>query len=215
MAPEGFTFPIGSQIWAPLAFDPAEPPSRTARYLTVVARLAPGRTLEEAQAQMTVVADRLAREHPKENRDRGARVYTLAQGTMDQGLGPILALWQAAAGFVLLIGDAAAADRRGARAHRRGPRGRRAGGPGQPRAGRALLPRPPRRRPRSARRAAGGVTARRRFSPGSPASAKTALRVRGETRKRNSRSRIQERSNRGQEARSLRIQEHAERSTHS
>ena len=103
VAPEGFTFPIGSQIWAPLAFDPAEPPSRTARYLTVVARLAPGRTLEEAQAQMTVVADRLAREHPKENRDRGARVYTLAQGTMDQGLGPILALWQAAAGFVLLI----------------------------------------------------------------------------------------------------------------
>ncbi len=103
VAPEGFTFPIGSQIWAPLAFDPAEPPSRTARYLTVVARLAPGRTLEEAQAQMTVVADRLAREYPKENRDRGARVYTLAQGMMDQGLGPILALWQAAAGFVLLI----------------------------------------------------------------------------------------------------------------
>jgi putative ABC transport system permease protein len=103
VAPEGFTFPIGSQIWAPLSFDPAEPPSRTARYLTVVARLAPGRTLEEAQAQMTVVADRLAREYPRENRDRGVRVYTLAQGMMDQGLGPILALWQAAAGFVLLI----------------------------------------------------------------------------------------------------------------
>ncbi|HEX5761219.1 MAG TPA: ABC transporter permease [Thermoanaerobaculia bacterium] len=103
VAPAGFSFPSGSEIWAPLAFDPAEPVSRTIRNLTVVGRLAPGRTLEDAQAQMTVVADRLAREHPRENRDRGVRVYTLAQGMMDVGLGPMLSLWQAAAGFVLLI----------------------------------------------------------------------------------------------------------------
>jgi putative ABC transport system permease protein len=101
--PPGFSFPMGSEMWAPLAFDPAKPISRTSRYLTVVGRLAPWRTLEDAQAQMAVLADRLARAYPEANRDRGARVYTLAQGMMDEGLGPMLSLWQASAGFVLLI----------------------------------------------------------------------------------------------------------------
>ncbi len=103
VAPERFDFPMGSDVWAPLAFDPAEPVSRTAHYLSVVGRLAPGKTLEDAQAQMAVVADRLARDYPEANRDRGARVYTFEQGMLDEGLGPILSLWQASAGFVLLI----------------------------------------------------------------------------------------------------------------
>jgi putative ABC transport system permease protein len=103
IAPAGFDFPMGSQVWAPLAFTPEVAELRTSHYLTAIARVAPGRTLEDAQAQMAVVAERLEREYPEANRGRGVRVYTLAQGMMDEGLGPILSLWQASALFVLLI----------------------------------------------------------------------------------------------------------------
>ena len=90
---------MGSQIWAPLAFDAEAAGNRRARYLTGIGRLAPGRTLDEAQAQMAAIGERLARDHPDTNRDRAARVYTLGDGMMDIGLGPILSLWQASAGL--------------------------------------------------------------------------------------------------------------------
>ena len=103
VAPPRFRFPDGAEIWAPIAFDPKSPPPRAPRYLTVIGRLRDGRTLEDAQAQMTVIADRLARDFPDTNRDHGARVYTLTNGMLDEGSGPILSLWQASAFVVLLI----------------------------------------------------------------------------------------------------------------
>jgi putative ABC transport system permease protein len=103
IAPKGFQFPQGADVWAPLAFDADAAAKRSSRYLTVIGRLARGRTMEDAQAQMSVVADRLAREHPESNKDRGVRVYTLRQGMIDVGLGPMLSLWQASGVFVLLI----------------------------------------------------------------------------------------------------------------
>ena len=102
MAPR-FSFPDGAEIWSPLSFDPKTAPRRDNRYLTVIGRLQPGRTLEEAQSQLSVMATRLAREYPDANRDHGVRVYTLTQGMLDVGLGPILSLWQASAVIVLLI----------------------------------------------------------------------------------------------------------------
>ena len=63
-----------------------------------------------AKAQMAVINDRLAEQHPDTNRGFDVRVYTLAQGMMDIGIGPILALWQASAAFVLLIACANVAN---------------------------------------------------------------------------------------------------------
>jgi putative ABC transport system permease protein len=103
VAPPRFGFPDGAEIWAPIAFDPKQAPRRDARHLTVIGRLQPGKTLEDAQAQMSVIAERLAREYPDANRDHGVRVFTLTQGMMDQGTGSILALWQTSAIVVLLI----------------------------------------------------------------------------------------------------------------
>ena len=104
VAPQGFDFPMGAEVWAPLAFDATAAAQRTSRYLTVIGRLAPGASLEDARAQMTVIAERLQQQYPATNRDRGVRVYTLSDGMLDPGLTPILALWQAAALFVLIIG---------------------------------------------------------------------------------------------------------------
>jgi putative ABC transport system permease protein len=104
IAPEGFDFPMGAEVWAPLAFDAKTAEQRTRRYLTVIGRLAPGASLTEAQSQMAVIAERLQQQHPATNRDRGVRVYKFSDGMVDPGLTPILALWQAAALFVLIIG---------------------------------------------------------------------------------------------------------------
>jgi putative ABC transport system permease protein len=103
IAPARFGFPDGAEIWAPIAFDPKQAPPRDVRYLTVIGRLQPGKTLEDAQSQMSVVAERLARDYPNANRDRGVRVFTLTQGMLDEGTGSILALWQTSALVVLLI----------------------------------------------------------------------------------------------------------------
>jgi putative ABC transport system permease protein len=106
IAPASFDFPMGSQLWVPLAFDAQAAGQRDRRFLSVIGRLAPGRTLDEAHAELATIALRLEQAHPDANRGRGARVYTLAQGMMDIGLGPILSMWQASALFVLLIGCA-------------------------------------------------------------------------------------------------------------
>jgi putative ABC transport system permease protein len=103
VAPAGFSFPLGSQLWAPLAFDENAAARRSDRALSVIARLAPGNTIDEASAQMAVIAERLAQQYPESNKGHGARVVTLIRGIGDPALGPIAVMWQAAAGFVLLI----------------------------------------------------------------------------------------------------------------
>ena len=110
IAPKNFDFPLGAEIWGALAFNAETAANRRSRYLTVIGRLAPGRTLEDAKAQMAVINERLTADHPDTNRGFNARVYTLAQGMLDVGLGPILSLWQASAIFVLLIAGANVAN---------------------------------------------------------------------------------------------------------
>ena len=101
--PPRFAFPDGSQIWAPVAFDPKTPPSRTARYVTPIGRIKNGSTLEAVQSELSLIAMRLARQYPEANRDHGVRVFTLTQGMLDEGTGPLLSLWQVSAFIVLLI----------------------------------------------------------------------------------------------------------------
>ena len=103
IAPPGFDFPMGTQLWAPLSFTAETAANRRSQYLTLIGRLAPGRRLEEAQAQMATVGERLSREYQETNKGREVRVYTIADGMMDAGLGPILSMWLASASFVLLI----------------------------------------------------------------------------------------------------------------
>jgi hypothetical protein len=60
IAPPGFDFPMGAQIWAPLSFTAQDVANRRSLSLTGFGRLAPGRTLEEAKAQMAAIGERLA-----------------------------------------------------------------------------------------------------------------------------------------------------------
>ncbi|HXT33925.1 MAG TPA: ABC transporter permease [Vicinamibacterales bacterium] len=118
--PPGFDFPQGAEIWSPLSFDPSKEPTRSDRYLTVVGRLHDGRSFDEASAQLAVETARLVRDFPKENQDRGTRLYPISRGMSDDGTERVLALWQAAALFVLLIACANIANLLLARGSERG-----------------------------------------------------------------------------------------------
>ena len=121
IAPPGFEFPMGAQVWAPMTFSAEAAANRRSQYITAIGRLAPGRTLDDAKAQMAVAGEQLVRDHPETNRNREVRVFTIGDGMMDIGLMPILSMWQASAFFVLLIACANVASlllARGAERHR-------------------------------------------------------------------------------------------------
>ena len=84
IAPPRFEFPDGAQLWAPHQFDAAKAP-RDVRFLTVIGRLAPGGTNDQAQAEMTLLATRLGQQFPEANHDHGIRVYRSSRGCRMEG----------------------------------------------------------------------------------------------------------------------------------
>jgi putative ABC transport system permease protein len=62
----------GEELWVPAAFDPEERVDYDRHYLTVLARMKPGVTLEQARGQLQTLAAQLQKEQPLYNADRGA-----------------------------------------------------------------------------------------------------------------------------------------------
>ena len=62
--PEGFAFPVNHSFWIPFRFDATRFPRRQGPSITTFAKLAPGVSLESAQAELTVVGERLTAAHP-------------------------------------------------------------------------------------------------------------------------------------------------------
>jgi predicted permease len=65
-------------LWLPYPFASHVPTNRSFDTLWVIARLKHGVSLEQAQAEMLVVGQRLARQYPVENKDRGVWVTRLS-----------------------------------------------------------------------------------------------------------------------------------------
>jgi putative ABC transport system permease protein len=103
VAREGFDYPYGSELWAPLWFDAETAARRDANYLDVIGKLRPGVSLEDAQAELDVINRGLQKEHPVTNEGRGIRAVALARAVVDMGAPTFLAVWQATTVFVLLI----------------------------------------------------------------------------------------------------------------
>ncbi|HKV13263.1 MAG TPA: ABC transporter permease [Thermoanaerobaculia bacterium] len=106
--PADFAFPAPRvELWKPWDFKlgyanrPGGPP-RTFHFLQTVARLKPGVSPEQAAADLSAIAARLAEEHPEENKGWGVRVASLHEETVGSWRRAILVLFAAVA-FVLLI----------------------------------------------------------------------------------------------------------------
>jgi putative ABC transport system permease protein len=106
--PAGFEFPIRAaarvDLWIPLErFNPALAGQRRARLIEVIGRLHAGVSLEQAQAELDVIAASLSAQYPDTNRELGVRlVSALDEVTGDVSRG--LLLLGAAVGALLVIG---------------------------------------------------------------------------------------------------------------
>lgn len=89
-------------FWSPIQFTPADAARRGSHYLQVVARLAPGATLEQARGEMRDVAARLGQEYPDTNRQVGAVVVPIREDLLGDTRLQLIVLLSAAA-CVLLI----------------------------------------------------------------------------------------------------------------
>ena len=103
VAPTGFQYPWGSDLWAPLHFDPEEAERRDWNYLTVVGRMKDGVSVQDAQGEMDLIAARLGREHPETNSGHGVRAQALNRAVIDMGTPAFIGVFQSTVLFVLLI----------------------------------------------------------------------------------------------------------------
>lgn len=108
--PPGLTFPAHElDIWTPTRWDPAWRTQvffRRAHWMNAIARLRPGVTLEQADAELQVVVRRLQQEYPETNRAMGAAIYPLHEFLTAEIRAPLLVLL----GGVLLLLLAACAN---------------------------------------------------------------------------------------------------------
>ena len=94
-----------AQIWTPLAFQPSNM-TRDFRWLGASAKLKRGVSLEQARAEMNVIAERLAAAYPESNEGRGVAVDRLSDVLIGSDLETSVTVLFAATAFVLLIGCA-------------------------------------------------------------------------------------------------------------
>jgi putative ABC transport system permease protein len=108
--PPSFQFPTrNDQLWIPIAFEAKETGNRGAHYLQVIARIKPGTTLSQAQAEMTTIAARLEQQYPATNTSIGAVVTPLHEHVVGK-IKPALLVLLGAVAFVLLIACANVAN---------------------------------------------------------------------------------------------------------
>jgi putative ABC transport system permease protein len=101
--PRKFTFPNKTQIWVPRAVTAfVQTKSRQYSNLAVIGRRKPGVTWQQAQAEMSTIAARLASEYPTIDGGVGIRVVPLRQQLTERVGQGIAMLWAAILGVLLI-----------------------------------------------------------------------------------------------------------------
>jgi predicted permease len=99
--PAGFEIHGPSDVWAPLALDDRTRKTRQSQYLTSVARLKPGVTLQQAQAEMSAIREGIEQAYPNVQLNE-MKIVPLREQIVGP-VGPALLILFGAVGFVLLI----------------------------------------------------------------------------------------------------------------
>ena len=108
--PRDFHFPNWqADLWLPMAIDRKDRSSLEGRYLTTVARLKPGVSLPQAEADLEAVARQISKERPAMNKGWSAEVVPFLPDVTGSVRLPLLVLL-AAVGLVLLIACANVAN---------------------------------------------------------------------------------------------------------
>jgi putative ABC transport system permease protein len=94
-----------ARLWRPLTFAPGEQ-TRDYHWLIAVARLKPGVTFEQAQANMDAIGARIAHDYPHSNKDWGVHLDRLADVVVGDDLKQSLKILLGAVGLLLLLGCA-------------------------------------------------------------------------------------------------------------
>jgi putative ABC transport system permease protein len=104
VAPPSFVFlSRDDDYWVPMQFSPAEAAGRGNHFLSVVARLKSGVTLESANSDIGAIAKRLSEEYPETNRDFSeAVVVPMREQVLGNTRVQVIALMTAAAVIVLI-----------------------------------------------------------------------------------------------------------------
>ena len=114
--PAAFQFPVQNdpvELWTTVAVDREgkEPitEERGAHYMQVIARLKPGVSKEQAQAEMTAISARLEQQYPDKDLHKSTRLEPTLEALVGD-VRPALLILLGAVGFVLLIACANVAN---------------------------------------------------------------------------------------------------------
>ena len=83
--PEGFGFPVNERIWMPLRTDGATLEPRTGPLVSVFGRLAPGKSIDDARAEIEVAGARMAASNPQTHEHLRPRITPYAKPDFEGG----------------------------------------------------------------------------------------------------------------------------------
>jgi putative ABC transport system permease protein len=107
--PPGFLLPSDAQLWFPLDMDAKTLMTRGTHWATALGRLKPGVTVQQAQADVSLIASRLEKQYPDSNYKVGAVVMPLHDDLVGSSRTSLLMMFWAV-GLVLLIACANVAN---------------------------------------------------------------------------------------------------------
>ena len=103
--PEGFAFPVNHRFWTPLKIDPREHKRGEGPFVFISGRLAPGFDLAAAQAELSVIGDRMTAQFPDTHKHLRPEVlpYAYPFAGMSLSSADDLVLINALFGLILLV----------------------------------------------------------------------------------------------------------------
>src|SRR5215210_271334 len=101
--PRGFSFPTReTQLWLPLQFNQQGRQNRVGLFISVIGRLRPGVSVDQARTEMGLIGQQLERTYPKENDRMGATTVGMQEVISPQSRTLVIAVFAAALCVILI-----------------------------------------------------------------------------------------------------------------